>query len=130
TPFISGKDSLNNEYAVGGQAIAIPGTLLISGLALVPDVRLCVTMDLKEPHDLLYVVGQTSDEMRCSYFSLLTQTSQLSGNIPRVDLKLARRVHQALHRAIMRESVRACHDLSEGGLAVAAAEMAIAGGRG
>jgi len=130
TPFISGKDSLNNEYAVGGKTIAIPGTLLISGLGMVDEVRLCVTMDLKAPGDLLYVVGQTREEMSGSHFDLLTGADITLGNLPRVDLKLARRIHNAVHNAIVHETVRACHDLSEGGLAVAAAEMALAGGLG
>ena len=48
-PFISGKDSLNNEFRQAGKHIVIPPTLLISAMGQVPDVRRCVTMDLKEP---------------------------------------------------------------------------------
>src|SRR6059036_2931325 len=51
-PFISGKDSLNNEFRAGGAHITIPPKLLISALGRVPDVRRCVTMDLKEPGNL------------------------------------------------------------------------------
>src|SRR5205814_1935725 len=58
-PFISGKDSLNNEYRSGGRHIRIPGTLLVSALGQVPDVRRCVTMDLKAPGNTLYLVGGT-----------------------------------------------------------------------
>jgi phosphoribosylformylglycinamidine synthase len=129
-PFISGKDSLNNEYAMGDRTIAIPGTLLISGLAMVDELRLCVTMDLKSSGNLLYVVGVTKDEMGGSHFDLVTGQPITSGRLPRVDLKLAARIHAAVHTAIARETVRACHDLSEGGLAVAAAEMSFAGGLG
>ncbi|HYG76195.1 MAG TPA: phosphoribosylformylglycinamidine synthase subunit PurL [Planctomycetota bacterium] len=142
TPFISGKDSLNNEYTVftsaGGQTtgtgtartIAIPGTLLISGLAMIDEVRLCVTMDFKKPGNLLYVVGLTRDELGGSHLNLLTGALITAGHIPTVDLKAGKLLHKAMHRAIVRETVRACHDLSEGGLAVAAAEMAFAGGVG
>ncbi|MCY3020616.1 MAG: AIR synthase-related protein, partial [Planctomycetota bacterium] len=130
TPFISGKDSLNNEYAVGDKTIAIPGTLLISGIGMVDEVRFCVTMDLKAADDLLYVVGMTRDEMGGSHLNLVTGASAHVGEIPTLDLKEAKRLHAALHKAIVRETVRACHDLSEGGLAVAAAEMAFAGGLG
>ena len=63
TPFISGKDSLNNEYAHEGKSLAIPPTLLISAIGLVPDVSRCVTMDLKEPGNLLVLVGMTRLEM-------------------------------------------------------------------
>ena len=59
TPFISGKDSLNNEYTHEGRSLAIPPTLLISAIGQVPDVRSCVTMDLKEPGNLLLVLGMT-----------------------------------------------------------------------
>jgi phosphoribosylformylglycinamidine synthase len=63
-PFISGKDSLNNEYTgEDGKKHAIPGTLVISALAMVPDVRRTVTMDLKAAGNLLYLVGLTRGEM-------------------------------------------------------------------
>src|SRR5262249_5721110 len=58
-PFISGKDSLNNEFHAGGRDIVIPPTLLISALGAVPDVRRCVTMDLKEPGNALFLIGVT-----------------------------------------------------------------------
>jgi phosphoribosylformylglycinamidine synthase len=130
TPFISGKDSLNNEYAVGAKTIAIPGTLLISGMSIIEDVRRCVTMDLKEEGNLLFVVGLTGEDMGGSHFNLITGASINDGAVPHIDLKLARRIHATLHRAILQATVRACHDLSEGGLAVAAAEMAFAGDLG
>ncbi|HEY3325427.1 MAG TPA: phosphoribosylformylglycinamidine synthase subunit PurL [Planctomycetota bacterium] len=135
-PFISGKDSLNNEYSVYGEGdsgprtIAIPGTLLISGIALVENVRRCVTADLKKASNLLYIVGITRDELAGSHLNLLTSTSVHVGNLPTVDLKLGSSLYRAMHKAIERQTVRACHDLSEGGLAVAAAEMAFAGGLG
>ena len=72
TPFISGKDSLNNEFRPQGAAepIAIPPSLLISAIGQVDDVARCVTMDLKEPGNVLYLVGTTRDEMGGSHFSL------------------------------------------------------------
>ncbi len=127
-PFISGKDSLKNEYQSGERHIVIPPTLLISALGLVPDVRCCVTMDLKEPGNLLYLVGRTTPEMGGSHYHLVHGLS--GGAIPPVDTALAPKLFRRLHDAISRGLVRACHDLSEGGLAVAAAEMAFAGGIG
>jgi phosphoribosylformylglycinamidine synthase len=124
-PFISGKDSLNNEYQGASRRITIPPTLLISALGRVPDVRRCVTMDLKEPGNLLFLVGVTREEMGGSHYHLVT--GQAGGVVPRVDVALAPRLFRALHQAIAAGLVRACHDLSEGGLAVAAAEMAFAG---
>jgi phosphoribosylformylglycinamidine synthase len=124
-PFISGKDSLNNEFHSGARHITIPPTLLFSALGRVPDVRRCVTMDLKEAGNLLFLVGVTKDEMGGSHYNLV---NGLEGGVPpEVDLELAPRIFHKLHEAIQRGLVRACHDLSEGGLAVALAEMALAG---
>jgi phosphoribosylformylglycinamidine synthase len=132
TPFISGKDSLNNEfsYEVEGEkkTISIPSSLLISALGQVEDVQHCVTMDLKTPGNVLYQVGVTHAEMGGSHFNLVQD--QLGGAPPQVDPALARKTFAALHQAICAGTVRACHDLSEGGLGVAVAEMAFAGGLG
>jgi phosphoribosylformylglycinamidine synthase len=128
TPFISGKDSLNNEYRSPTQRIAIPHTLLISALGRVPDVRKCVTMDLKEPGNDLYLVGRTKDELGGSHLHLVT--GRAGGTPPTPDLAEAPKLFAAVHRAISDGLVRSCHDLSEGGLAVAVAEMAFAGGVG
>src|SRR5262245_32381284 len=143
TPFISGKDSLNNEfsYDAGGQrrTIQIPHTLLISAVGQAADVRRCVTMDLKSPGNLLYQLGATKKELGGSHFELVVQMSPTSGaalatgpshSVPQVDPPIAKRTFAALHEAMMQGLVRACHDPSEGGLAVAAAEMAFAGGCG
>jgi phosphoribosylformylglycinamidine synthase II len=128
TPFISGKDSLNNEYTHEGRSLAIPPTLLISALGQVPDVRRCVTMDLKEPGSLLVLLGMTRAELGGSLWAHVHE--QEGGRVPRVDLGLGRACFRALHAAMRRGLVRSCHDLSEGGLAVALAEMAFAGGLG
>jgi phosphoribosylformylglycinamidine synthase len=127
-PFISGKDSLKNEFHSGEYHITIPPTLLISALGRVRDVRQCVTMDLKEPVNLLYLIGETRDEMGGSHYNLVQQRH--SGVVPCPDLQLAPAIFSKLHAAIRQGFVRSCHDLSEGGLAVAAAEMAFAGGMG
>jgi phosphoribosylformylglycinamidine synthase len=127
-PFISGKDSLKNEYHSGDRHIVIPPTLLISALGLVPDVRRCVTMDLKEPGNVLYLVGVTKADMGGSHHHLVHGLT--GGTVPAVDTALAPNLFRRLHDAISRGLVRACHDLSEGGLAAAAAEMAFAGGVG
>jgi len=130
TPFVSGKDSLNNEFRPEGadEPISIPSSLLISALGQVDDVRRCVTMDLKEPGNLLYVVGVTRNELGGSHFALVEKLS--GGQVPKVDPERAKTTFDAVHKAIRGGLVRACHDPSEGGLAVAAAEMAFAGGLG
>ena len=133
TPFISGKDSLNNEFSyvdAGGQkqTVAIPSSLLISALGQIDDVRKCVTMDLKSAGNEIYLVGLTKNELGGSHYTLVNGLS--GGVVPHLDLQQAPRIFTAVHRAMQGGLVRSCHDLSEGGLAVAAAEMAFAGGLG
>ena len=133
TPFISGKDSLNNEFSYHDadgrkRTISIPPSLLISAMGQVDDVSRCVTMDAKEAGNLVYLVGTTKAELGGSHLSLVEGLS--GGQVPTVDVALAKRTFAAVHAAIVAGAVRACHDLSEGGLAVAAAEMAFAGGFG
>ena len=128
TPFISGKDSLNNEYADGdGKRHAIPGTLLISGLGIVPDVGLAVTMDFKAAGNALYMLGHTDGRLGASAWVRLHGEMGDEPPLPQPESP-ARCV--ALHRAMLAGLVRSCHDCSEGGLAVALAEMALAGGLG
>jgi len=124
-PFISGKDSLNNEYVdPQGKKRAIPPTLLISSLGIVPDVRNAVTMELKGAGNLLYIVGETRAELGASLYYRLHDA--MGDGVP-APVPTAIEAMRALHRAMRKGVVRACHDLSEGGLAVAAAEMALAG---
>ena len=128
TPFISGKDSLNNEYQTAGGTIAIPATLLISAIAIVPDVRRAMTSDFKHRGNVIYAVGLTKDELGGSHYYSLS--GAIGNNAPLPDLEQAPALLRALHKAISAGTVRACHDLSEGGLAVALSEMAFAGGLG
>jgi phosphoribosylformylglycinamidine synthase subunit PurSL len=125
TPFVSGKDSLNNEYQVGDKTIRIPHTLLVTALGVVPDVRRCTTMDLKGPGHRLFVVGGTKNELGGSLRTKLE--GRLGARPPRLDGPRAKRLFAALHAAIDAGLVRSCHDLSEGGLMVAAAESVLAG---
>jgi phosphoribosylformylglycinamidine synthase II len=137
-PFISGKDSLNNEYRdAEGRRTPIPPTLLISALALVPDIRRAVTSDFKEPGNAVYLVGLTKAELGGSHLLDALPASCISPalsdalmQMPRVDLAQAPQLMAALRTAISAGLVRACHDLSEGGLGVAIAEMALAGNLG
>jgi phosphoribosylformylglycinamidine synthase len=127
-PFVSGKDSLNNEYlGADGQKHAIPGTLLISAVGIVPDVALAVTSDLKQPGNRLYVVGLTRAELGGSTY--FRRHKLAGGQVPQPPQQ-GLEIFRALHQAILGGLVRACHDCSEGGLAVAAAEMALGGGLG
>ncbi|MCM8795821.1 MAG: phosphoribosylformylglycinamidine synthase subunit PurL [Candidatus Omnitrophica bacterium] len=127
-PFISGKDSLNNEYTHKGKSFAIPGTLLISAISVMDDTTKVVSMYAKNPLDLIYIVGETAAELGGSqYFSL---HNAIGNNVPKVNPKMAKKIFLALSKATSLGLVKAMHDCSEGGIGVAACEMAFSAGLG
>jgi len=123
-PFISGKDSLYNESPLG----PVTSTLLITAIGILPDIRLAVSMDVKAPNNLIYIVGQTFQELGGSEYYKLKEI--IGKTMPKVRPNQAKRAFKAVTKAIDLGLVKACHDLSEGGLAVAVAEMAYSGGYG
>lgn len=130
TPFISGKDSLNNEFTwVNSQgvknSIAIPCSLLISAMGQIDDASQAVTMDLKQAGNAIYLIGVTRNELGGSHAAMLL--GKEGGSVPKVDAALAMRCYVQVHQAIQSRLVASCHDLSEGGLVVALSEMAFAG---
>ncbi len=128
TPFISGKDSLNNEYSTGKSTISIPPTLLISAIAVMDDVSKAVTMDAKKAGNSIYLIGFTDDELGGSqYYKIKGYTGN---NVPKVSPLYGKRIMSALTKAMGKGYIRSCHDCSDGGVAVALAEMAFAGGLG
>ena len=128
TPFISGKDSLYNEYTQKGKSLAIPGTILISAIGIIDDVEKCVTMDFKKAGNSIYVIGTTFDELGGSIY--LENLGQLGLHAPQVNFKMAVKTYQAVEKATKAGLIASLHDCSEGGAAVALAEMAFAGGLG
>ncbi|MCB0034832.1 MAG: phosphoribosylformylglycinamidine synthase I, partial [Anaerolineales bacterium] len=130
TPYVSGKDSLYNEYTgADGEKHAIPGTLLISALGIVPDVTKTATMDLKAPWQQIYLVGQTKDELAGSHYA---QFQNIHPSIlrPPSPNEISLATFRAVHQAIRQGLVTAVHDCSEGGLAITLAEMSLAGSLG
>ncbi|HEX8876250.1 MAG TPA: phosphoribosylformylglycinamidine synthase subunit PurS [Phycisphaerales bacterium] len=137
TPFVSGKDSLNNQLRYtdeqGNQrVIEIPPTLLITGLAIVGDVTKCVTMDAKQAGNALLIVGRTTSEMGGSHYQQLARSVHASDAaidpaIPRTDLHLGPKSAHAVAKLMQSGVVRSAHDVSDGGLLCAVAEMLIAG---
>ncbi|MFA5865971.1 MAG: phosphoribosylformylglycinamidine synthase subunit PurL [Phycisphaerae bacterium] len=129
TPFISGKDSLNNEFVTEtGERIAIPPTLLISAMAIVPDVRKCITMSFKTPGSGIYIIGLTKPELGGSHYFALD--GFIGNSVPKVDFKIAKKIFAKVFTMIRQRLLTACHDCSEGGLAVSLAEMAFAANLG
>jgi phosphoribosylformylglycinamidine (FGAM) synthase-like enzyme/phosphoribosylformylglycinamidine (FGAM) synthase PurS component len=128
-PFISGKDSLNNEYRTGEQRLPVIPTLLISAVGVIDDAAQTIDMSLKSPGSLLYQLGATHNALAGShYLEYLADPAFFPATtVPQVNVPYALALMKALGAAIRQGLVRACHDLSEGGLAVAAAEMSLAG---
>ena len=124
TPFISGKDSLYNESPMG----PVTPTLLITAIGVVPDLRSTVSMELKAPGNLLYILGDTYPELGGSEYYKLK--GYLGASVPKLHMSKARKAYYNLTKATEKGMVKSCHDLSEGGLAVAAAEMAFASNYG
>jgi phosphoribosylformylglycinamidine synthase subunit PurSL len=129
-PFISGKDSLNNTWRdTDGTLRSIPRSLLISAIGVIPDANKAVTMDLKEAGDWIYLLGETREELGSAHlWKVLDKPNR--GTVPHVHVARAKRLFELVFQAVTKGYIRACHDLSEGGLAVAAAEMAFAGNFG
>jgi len=127
-PLISGKDSMKNDFYDGATKISIPPTILFSVIGKIEDARRSVTMDAKHPGDIVYLLGKTGNELGGSeYFALL---GAIGNTVPTVNPEKALKRYKALHRAMVDGLVASCHDLSDGGLAVAVAEKAFAGGFG
>jgi phosphoribosylformylglycinamidine synthase len=140
TPFISGKDSMFNDFkgfdAQGWELkISVPPTILISSLGIVPDIRRCQTLDFKAEGDLIYVLGVTRAELGGSeylaYLGEQTRGERFIGNaVPRVDLGMARARYQSVFQAISEEVFSAIHSVGVGGLGFGLAKMAMAGEMG
>ncbi len=140
TPFISGKDSMFNDFQGYDEdfrevKISIPPTLLISSIGVVEDIRKCQTIDFKAPGDLIYCVGMTSDETGGSeYLAFMGET--LSGaryigdSIPKVSADLFMKTYRAVETAIGEGLVASSISVERGGLGLALARSAMAGMRG
>ncbi len=127
-PCISGKDSMKNDYRFGDIHIAIPPTVLFTAIGKINDIRKTITMDAKQPGDLIYLLGDTKNELGGSeYYDHL---GYLGSNVPQVDTNSAKERYEKLSEAIASKWISSCHDCSDGGLAVALAETAFAGGLG
>lgn len=134
TPFVSGKDSLYNEFSSNGVHVSIPGTLLITSVGVMSDCHKRVSMDFKDAGNPVYVVGKTFEELGASqYFAM---HGFIGNKVPKVNAKAAKKTFKALSNAMRfgKENssriVRSCHDASDGGLGVAFAEMCFAGNLG
>jgi phosphoribosylformylglycinamidine synthase len=133
TPFISGKDSMFNDFS-GFDAenhpvkVSVSPTLLISSIGIHADVTKSVSMDAKIDGDLVYVIGDTAEELGGSeYFALLGGTGN---TVPELDAATAKARYAKLTDALSHEQVASAFPVSHGGLGTALAKVAIAGQMG
>jgi phosphoribosylformylglycinamidine synthase len=129
-PFISGKDSLSSTYrALDGSVIKIPPVLCISCFGRIADVTQTVSTDFKRSGSVIALVGQRNVQQMggSTYFDV---TGAASNQVPLIDLSRLTATLRSLHRAIQSGEILACHDISEGGLLAALAEMCLGGGTG
>jgi phosphoribosylformylglycinamidine synthase len=131
-PCVSGNDSMKNDYGTGEHKISIPPTLLFSLFGDHPDVRKSATSDFKFAGDKIYLVGTSKQELGASELAyMLVENGRAAGiggqvpQLPHPEQNLA--TYRALSNSIREGWVRTAHDCSEGGLAIALAEMCIGG---
>ena len=129
TPVTGGNVSLYNQYVEEGRTVAIHPTPTIGMVGVLPDVTVRATMDLKPGAHTLYLLGTHADSVGASQY-LETVHGLEAGRVPTLDLGLEQRVIDGTLALIRAGLTTTAHDCAEGGLAVALAEMAIAGGRG
>lgn len=132
-PLVSGKDSMKNDAFAGGRRISVKPTLLVTLVGVIDDVRKAMSTDFLAPGDLVYIVGGTSGELGASIFERVLSgpaAAALPGPLGPCPLASPREhlaVYRVLAKAISGKIVRSCHDLSDGGLAVALAESCLGG---
>jgi phosphoribosylformylglycinamidine synthase len=119
---------MKNDYAIDNTKISIPPTLLFSVIGKIADVRKAVTMDAKRAGDIVYILGETRNELGASEW--YAHHGFVGNRCPKVDAGKAKILYTAVTAAIGKGLVASCHDCSDGGLGVALAETAFAGGLG
>ena len=128
-PLTSGKDSMKNDFHADGRTISVPPTVLFSCVAGIPDIRRVVTADFKAPGDRIYLLGETYHELGASSLVRLFGPSAET-SVPVVRTREALALYQQVSDAAACGLLESCHDLSDGGLAVALVESAIGGDLG
>lgn len=122
-PLTSGKDSMKNDFKADGQKISVPPTVLYSMAAKIPDIRRTVCSNFKAVGDAIFLLGTTYDEMGASEFYRLL--GQLGTNVPKVRKKQAKDLYLKVMAANNLQLIESCHDLSDGGFAVALVECVL-----
>ncbi|PIP12447.1 MAG: phosphoribosylformylglycinamidine synthase subunit PurL [bacterium (Candidatus Stahlbacteria) CG08_land_8_20_14_0_20_40_26] len=127
-PFISGKDSLYNEFESDREKQSVLPTILISGISFIEDARKGITQSIKIPGDPIYIIGCTYPELGSSLLYRLLKIQD--GEEPFLHPKEAIELYRKLHIAIKKDVILSCHDCSEGGIGIAISEMCFGTGLG
>lgn len=139
TPFISGKDSMFNDFKGFDEKrnpvkISVPPTLLISAIGVIPDALNSISIDLKFEEDLIYILGETDDELGASeYFAMLSEREKkdyLGNKVPKVDAVKNRKLYADFYQCVQKGLFASSVTVGRGGLAVALIKAALAGGLG
>ncbi len=128
-PFVSGKDSLSSTYRKGSFALKIPPVLCISVFGPISNVEQTVTSDFKRGDSSIVMVGQP--DTRNLGGSVYYDTKGVLGqNVPQLNMQGLPALFDWLHRSIVSGAILSCHDISEGGMITAVAEMCFGGKMG
>ena len=136
TPFISGKDSMFNDfkgYDKKGNPIkiSIPPTLLISAISVMPDILKTISPEFKEINDVIYVLGETDNELGAGeYFKMLAKKNKskaIGNNVPMVNINKNLKTYQVLEKLISKELLASSMSITSGGLAIALAKASVGG---
>lgn len=130
TPFISGKDSMFNDFKGFDEkgnpvAISVPPTLVISGISVMPDLNKTISPEFKNAGDVIYLLGETNDELGGGeYFKML---GAVGNNVPKVNLEKNLKIYRTIENAIQKELVNSAMSVSSGGLGIALAKASLGG---
>jgi phosphoribosylformylglycinamidine synthase len=125
-PLISGKDSMKNDFNDGIVSLSILPTLLVSAIGRIDQASQAVTMQFKNAGDSIYLLSAGRLGLLGSELLELYSYDHLDLlHLPESDLNTAAQAYRLLHACIKAEMIQSCHDLSEGGLAVALSECII-----
>lgn len=130
TPLISGKDSMFNDFKGFDEnnqpvKISVPPTLMVSSIGVIEDVNHCQTMDLKVIGDLIYVIGETKNELGGSEYFYMHDA--IGNQVPTVDTEKALERYRKFYQASQKDLMSATASVSLGGLGTTLSKMAIGG---
>ncbi|MEO0277171.1 MAG: phosphoribosylformylglycinamidine synthase subunit PurL [candidate division WOR-3 bacterium] len=129
TPFISGKDSLYNEFKTKDLRVKIPATLLITGIGIVEDEIEPVSASFKKEGNLIYLIGETNKELGSSEY-LKIMGIYNKGFVPKVYPEKFLKYYEKIYEAIKKGYILSAHDVSQGGIGVAISESLFANEKG